>query len=229
MRFNLLLAMLALLLSTGLVGAASAEGQAKIYPQPSHAVPIPGDRAPDFTLTDVDGGSHRLSNYLDEGKVVVLEWLSPDCPFTQKFHEDANFMGQTEDVFHDQPVVWLGIDSSAAGQPGSSRQDIRQFMSDYAITAPVLLDRGGSVGRAYGVRSTPTMVVIAANGSLIYRGAPDASTEFDRQPQGKNYVKAAVEAALIDELPRFPETSTYGCDVNYAVPRLTAGADTARF
>ena len=35
--------------------------------------------APDFTVTDLNGTSHTLYNYLDSGKVVVLELMSVTC------------------------------------------------------------------------------------------------------------------------------------------------------
>ena len=41
--------------------------------------PEVGAKAPDFTLTDANGETHKLSDY--EGKIVVLEWTNPTCPF----------------------------------------------------------------------------------------------------------------------------------------------------
>jgi hypothetical protein len=35
--------------------------------------------APDFTVTDINGTSHTLYNYLDRGFVVVVELLSVTC------------------------------------------------------------------------------------------------------------------------------------------------------
>ena len=32
--------------------------------------------APNFTVTDINGNTHNLYNYLDSGKVVVLELMS---------------------------------------------------------------------------------------------------------------------------------------------------------
>ena len=41
-----------------------------------------GQKAPDFTLQDIDGKTHSLSKY--KGKIVVLEWYNPDCPYSGK-------------------------------------------------------------------------------------------------------------------------------------------------
>ena len=35
--------------------------------------------APDFTVSDVNGASHTLYNYLDSGYVMVLELMSVSC------------------------------------------------------------------------------------------------------------------------------------------------------
>jgi len=38
-----------------------------------------GKPAPDFTTTDINGKTHKLSDY--KGKLVVLEAYNLDCPF----------------------------------------------------------------------------------------------------------------------------------------------------
>jgi peroxiredoxin len=43
-----------------------------------------GERAPEFTLMDTEGNSVSLSDFA--GKVVVLEWLNPDCPYVQRHY-----------------------------------------------------------------------------------------------------------------------------------------------
>src|SRR5687768_17531836 len=48
--------------------------------------PVELTTAPDFTLKDTEGKSHTLSQYTKAGKVVVLEWFNPDCPFVKKHH-----------------------------------------------------------------------------------------------------------------------------------------------
>src|SRR5688572_13173045 len=43
-----------------------------------------GKPAPDFALKDLDGKEVRLSSF--KGKVVVLEWFNPGCPFVKNAH-----------------------------------------------------------------------------------------------------------------------------------------------
>ncbi|MFM8683416.1 MAG: redoxin domain-containing protein, partial [Chthoniobacterales bacterium] len=48
------------------------------------AAPQVGQPAPEFTLTDSNGKSHKLSDF--KGKLVVLEWLNHGCPFVVKHY-----------------------------------------------------------------------------------------------------------------------------------------------
>src|SRR5690606_14117102 len=68
-----------------------AEPAAPSEPTPSEApeVATVGQPAPDFTLTDQAGTEHRLSQY--RGRIVVLEWINPECPYVQR-HYGASTM-----------------------------------------------------------------------------------------------------------------------------------------
>ena len=50
--------------------------------------PPVGATAPDFSLADVSGKTHSLSEY--KGKYVVLEWFNPECPFVKKHYGSGN-------------------------------------------------------------------------------------------------------------------------------------------
>ena len=42
----------------------------------------PGDLAPDFTLPDLDGTPHALSDY--RGRVVIVNFWSAECPWAER-------------------------------------------------------------------------------------------------------------------------------------------------
>jgi hypothetical protein len=63
-----------------------------------------GKRAPDFTLKDVDGRDVRLADY--RGKIVVLEWFNPKCPFVNLSHTKGSLKG-TAARHLAEGVVWL--------------------------------------------------------------------------------------------------------------------------
>jgi len=64
-----------------------------------------GDKAPNFTLTDTDGKEHSLADYTKEGKVVVLEWFNPDCPFVKKFHSGSTYARDVHENISGDDVV----------------------------------------------------------------------------------------------------------------------------
>lgn len=52
----------------------------------SHAQLPDGSAAPDFTLTDIEGNTHRLYDYLNEGKTVYLDFFACHCPYCWAYH-----------------------------------------------------------------------------------------------------------------------------------------------
>jgi len=168
-------------------------------------------RAPDFTLDSFDGRTVSLSQY--KGRVVVLEWLSTECPFSKYHHETKSTMLDLAKKYQDKEVVWLGINSAAATTPEANRAYAKQFKVPY----PILDDRSGRVGRAYGARTTPHMFVIDKDGMVAYNGAIDSA------PMGKvtegatmvNYVDQALAALTTGKEVPTPVTAPYGCSVKY--------------
>jgi len=178
--------------------------------QPKAAV---GSPAPNFTLTDLAGAQHELASY--KGKVVVLEWFNPDCPFVVKHHHHNKTMQETYAAYKDKDVVWLAINSGAPGKQGHGVERNQRAVTEYGIEYPILLDEAGEVGHRYGATNTPHMYVIAAQGVLRYAGAIDDNRSA-RTPGELNYVRAALDAILAGQEVANPETRAYGCGVKYA-------------
>ena len=172
-----------------------------------------GATAPAFTLTDLNGQEHSLQQYLDEGKVVVLEWFNPDCPFVVKHHANGSTMRDLA-AAHSDDVVWLAINSGAEGKQGAGLERNQRAAEEYGITYPILLDMSGEVGRTYGARTTPHMYVINAEGTLVYAGAID-NNRHPRQFGDTNYVSDALDAVLAGEDVATAQTQPYGCGVKY--------------
>src|SRR5262245_44749875 len=125
-----------------------------------------GQTAPEFTLKDQDGKEVDLAKL--RGKIVVLEWTNPDCPFVQR-HYEAKTMSPLADKFRDRDVVWLAVNSTHYMDAAKDRA----WRSQQGFPYPVLDDRGGTVGGAYGAKTTPHMFVIDRKGALVYAGAID--------------------------------------------------------
>ena len=175
-----------------------------------------GKPAPDFTLKDVDGQVVHLADY--RGKVVVLEWFNPKCPFVNLSHTKGSLKG-TAARHLAEGVVWLGIDSAAPGKQGYEPDDIRDGVKRFGLTHPILRDETGVVGHTYGATNTPHLYVIDKTGTLAYAGAIDNSPDAEGEsPQGGplvNYVDAALADLAAGRVVRVAKTKAYGCGVKY--------------
>ncbi|MFG0256818.1 MAG: redoxin domain-containing protein [Phycisphaerales bacterium JB043] len=174
-----------------------------------------GQAAPDFELYDLDGNTHTLSEYTAQGKIVVLEWFNPDCPFVKKHHKHLKTMKDLATKYADD-VVWLAINSGAEGKQGAGTERNRTAVSEYEIEYPVLMDHSGDVGRLYSARTTPGMYIVDTEGVLRYAGAiDDKPSAKPHQLPSINYVDAALEAILAGTEVEYTETKQYGCSVKY--------------
>src|SRR2546429_3503436 len=135
--------------------------------------PAVGSAAPDFSVPDVNGKTHSLSQY--KGKYVVLEWFNPECPFVKKHYGSGN-MQKLQGEYTGKGIVWLTIDSNAPGYEGNlSPEQAQKVMKDWDTKqTALLLDPEGKAGRTYSARSTPHMFVINPEGKIIYEGAIDS-------------------------------------------------------
>lgn len=173
--------------------------------------------APAFSVKDIDGKVRSLSEF--KGKVVVLEWVNEGCPYVKK-HYSGNMQGLQVSATRDG-AVWLTICSSAKGEQGHWKDaaDARAWMTakSWAGTA-VLIDEDGTVGRAYGAKTTPHMYVIDKAGNLAYQGGIDdvPTNKVEDIKRAKNLVAAALADVNAGRPVATPFSAPYGCAVKYA-------------
>jgi peroxiredoxin len=175
-----------------------------------------GQPAPDFALPDLDGKVHKLSDH--KGKIVVLEWFNPGCPFVASSHTRGSLVDTAARKARDG-VVWLAVNSGAPGKQGHGVEVNRAAARSWSIPHPILVDETGAVGKAYGATNTPHMFVIGRDGKLAYRGAIDNSPDGEKgSPKGGvlvEYVSAALDDLGAGRPVRTAETKAYGCSVKY--------------
>lgn len=183
----------------------------------SFAAAVPGQPAPALSLTDVNGRAVSLADF--RGKNVVIEWNNPHCPFVRK-HYDSGNMQRLQKTLAGPDMVWLTVNSTA--------KDHVEFMAPTALAgwikqvgaAPtaVLTDTDGRVGRSYGARTTPQMVIVDAQGRVAYTGAIDdirSANPADTR-SAKNYVAQALGELRAGKPVSVASTVPYGCSVKYS-------------
>ena len=175
----------------------------------------PGQPAPGFTITDLEGRPAKLEDY--KGKTVVLEWNNFGCPFVQKHYRSGNMQALQKRYAHD--VVWLTVNSTSKSSsdyqaPSALTTELAGF---HAQPARYLMDDPGTVGMSYGAKTTPQMVIIDPAGKVVYNGAIDdkRSTNLADVKTAKNYVVAALEEMKAGKPVSVSSTPPYGCSVKY--------------
>ena len=175
-----------------------------------------GKPAPDFALPDLEGRRVGLSEH--RGKVVVLEWFNPECPFVNLAHDKGSLRGLAG-RHTPKGVVWIAVNSGAPGKQGHGASVNREAKGRFGMNHAIVLDEQGTVGRAYGAERTPHLFIIDATGKLVYRGAIDNSPDGEGEsPSGGrlvNYVDAALADIAAGRAVAQAETEAYGCTVKY--------------
>ena len=121
--------------------------------------PVPGNiPAPDFSLQDIDGNLHRLSEY--RGRPVIINFWATWCP---PCREEIPSMNRAWQVLREEGIAMLAINV------GEDEDTIFVFTADYPADFPLLLDQSGDIIGQWPVKGLPTTYVIAPDGSIAYR------------------------------------------------------------
>lgn len=135
-----------ILLSADRTGAATA---AQI------AAPQKGFSAPDFVLEATDGLNVALSDF--RGQAVLLNlwatWCDPcreEMPSIEKMYAE----------YRDQGFVVIGVNATIQDDPLA----VTEFVNEFGLSFPILLDVNGEVSRLYELRVLPTSFFIDRQG-----------------------------------------------------------------
>jgi len=129
-----------------------------------------GEKAPGFSLMDIDGNRVTLEQFL--GKTVVIAFWSTWCSCCE---EELTFLKETLGGRADVAVLLVNQDSERK----ISLDRVRSIRERLGIRFPVLLDEGLSLWEVYGINALPTSVVIGKDGALkliepnFYWGSPE--------------------------------------------------------
>ncbi len=168
-------------------------------------------RAPDFTLNCFEGKQVSLAQ--QRGKIVVLEWLNFECPFSLYHHKTRQTMVDLAKKYKDKNVVWFAVNSTSH----TTAEANQAFAKKYKLPYPILNDKPGKVGKEYGAKTTPHMIIIDSRGRIAYDGAIDNAPN-GKIPQGQkyvNYVSEALDAVIANRRVTTAQTKPYGCTVKY--------------
>ncbi len=119
------------------------------------AIPVPGHPAPDFALQTLDGQTLQLSDL--KGQAVVLNFWASWCP---PCRAEMPELEQAYQEHQDNGLVVLGVNQ------GEQQAVADDFMQQFELTFPVVLDQELVASRNYKVNSLPTTFFIDRNGII---------------------------------------------------------------
>jgi len=151
-----------------------------------------GNKAPDFTLTDIntdeENVEYTLSEYL--GKVVVMTFWGWTC-ISCKEEEMPALQHEVWDVYPHEQVSVVSINQDVT----PNLDDIRGYIADKEITYPMLVD-GLKTAVDYLVFATPILIILDHEGVIRFK---EGNRLFDEE------VKAFIDE-LVAELPETEDT-----------------------
>ena len=172
-----------------------------------------GKAVPTFSLKGIDGKSYSISDF--KGKVVVLEWTNPNCPYVQRVYKSGIMSGVQKK--YAERVVWLTVNSTSPKHLDFEKaEDLAKQYKEWSSTfATMLLDPEGDVARMYDAKTTPHMYIIDKEGKLVYAGAIDDDPRGNKTEK-TNYVDIALTSLLEGKAVSNTTTRSYGCTIKYA-------------
>ncbi len=148
-------------------------------PSPYAIESLSGQKAPDFTLKDLDGNQVSLSSY--KGKVVILAFWAAWCPPCK---EELQSLNRLYNMYKGRGLVVLAVSSD------KSLSTVREFIEANRVSYTVLFDDKLAVSRdTYKAFMVPTTFVIDRRGTIFKK-------HFGEQDWTKPALIKEIEALL---------------------------------
>ncbi len=120
--------------------------------------PVEGDKAPDFTLTTLDGKQMSFADL--KGKPIMINFWGTWCP-PCKSEMPAIQEAYVSNKHKGFQVVSVNIHENAL--------PVGNFASQYGLTFPILLDKDKDVVKLYKIGPIPSSFFINRDGVIVHR------------------------------------------------------------
>ena len=183
----------------------------------SEAVRSVSSQVENFLLRDTGGDARELYHQTN-ARAVVLIFTTTGCPIVQK---SIPRIKELRDEFGPKGVIFWLVNSNAADDPAS----IREEAGDFKIDLPILLDHSQSVARQLGAKRTAEAVCIQGSSwTVAYRGAIDDQFGYgtEKKRASQEYLRNALKNLLAGKKIKPARTDFKGCLIQFE-PSSTSG------
>jgi thiol-disulfide isomerase/thioredoxin len=157
--------------------------------------------------TPMDLNGKPVDPFVTHDKALVLVFLSPDCPISNRYAPEIQRLSQK---FESRGAKFWLVYPDAEVAAGT----IREHLREYRYSLPALRDPHHALVKRAGARVTPEAAVFDSKGRLVYRGRiDDRYVDFgqERAAPTKRDLSDAVEASLDGKAVVPPRSRAIGC------------------
>jgi thiol-disulfide isomerase/thioredoxin len=134
---------------------ALAFTQIQLFAQPS------GEVFPDFTVVDIEGNTHHLQEYLDDGKTVLIDVFATWCGICINSLPAVDALYEEHGPNGDNTLIVLSFEKD----PNTTNE--AEFVTTYNVPNPVISDAIDEIG-TWNTLYQPNFFVVCADGSFTY-------------------------------------------------------------
>jgi thiol-disulfide isomerase/thioredoxin len=121
-----------------------------------------GERPELVEIEDLQGNDVSLAQYM-EGRPALIEFWARWCELCEELYP------QMEEVHarYEDRVAFVAVAVAVA----QSQRSVRRHLEDHPVSFPTLWDEGGRAVRAFLAPGTSYIVVLDAEGTVVYTGS----------------------------------------------------------
>ncbi|MCC7519145.1 MAG: redoxin domain-containing protein [Verrucomicrobiae bacterium] len=152
--------------------------------------PSPGASLMETRLRDEQGEPLRLSAFVGREKPCALLFVASTCPAS------ALVWGRIKGVWYnhrDADLRMVLVGGNSDDSPEALRAALKEDPAE--LDLPILWDAGHVLATALGISSTPMAVLLAPDGTMLYRGPLDDNWRDGARAQNP-WLENAVREAL---------------------------------
>lgn len=152
-------------------------------------------------------GEEYAFQKIKENKATVVYFLAPECPLSQNYTLPIKTI---KEEYADKNIEFIGV---VAGKY-YTQQEIQDYVNEYNLTLPLLLDPDYTLTHLLGAKITPEVFVLSAQGNVLYSGKIDnwyISLGRNRKKPTEFYLKDALNAINSGQKISIKKTEAVGC------------------